>query len=372
MIKLSRLRFQGEASMWYQGSFFKYITAIILVLLVILLLYHIQFLFDPLIEFVATLFLPILLAGILYYVLRPLMHLLERVHMPRTAAILLLYVMLSLVIIAILSSTYPILLERVGTIAIIPTDKIQNLHDRTIDLIKLLHLNVFSTTDVKEILTTALYKVNTWISDNLMEAVRTITRFTVLILITPFILFYLLKDGHYLYHIFLNAFPTIYQKEVKLFLRDIDRTLSIFITGQLMVALSIGIFLFIGYLLIGLENAFILALLGTLFVTIPVIGSFIAIIPALFMGWVESPYMALKVVLVMLTAQLIEAQLISPLILAKRLHIHPLTLMLILLASGSLYGILGLFLATPLYALGKVILTDFSKIYYHRAKKWNI
>lgn len=352
--------------MWYQNRFFKYTIGAILVLIIISLVINISFLVNPLIDFIATLFFPILLAGVFYYILRPIVHHLEKkLFIPRFAAILIIYFFFLITFIILMVYFGPNLIEQINTYAIEPSKKLNVVREKTIDFMNLLHLNVFSSEDLKDMLTALLLKINTLISNNILEALSTVTRFAVLVFITPFILFYFLKDDHRFFTFFLRLMPGSYQKETKMYLQDIDLALSTFIMGQLLVASILGGLLFIGYLAIGLNNAFLLALFATIFVTIPILGSLIAIIPALLIGLLESPFMAFKVVMVVLSAQMLEANLISPQIMAQRLHIHPLPLMLVLLASGSLYGILGLFLATPIYAIIKVVITDTLKLYNH-------
>jgi len=352
-------------SIWYQSSFFKYAIGTILVLLIVLLLYQTSFLFRPVIEFVTTLFFPILLAGVLYYILRPFVRVLERLHITRGWAIFIVYFCVLLVLMLVAAYVVPILADEFTQLTTEPTEKIKLVKEKTMSLMNFINFNFYSSAELKEMFTAMLYKINELIRQNIVETVTTVAQFAVLIFITPFILFYFLKDDRSLNAFFLQITPIKYQKETRLFFRDIDRTLSTFITGQLTIAVAIGSLLLIGYLIIGLQSAFILALFATAFVIIPILGSFIAIIPAMLVGLIESPWMAFKVVLVMLAAHLLEGNFISPQIMGKRLHIHPLVLMLILLASGTLYGVLGLFLATPIYAILRVVVVDFVKVYQH-------
>lgn len=353
--------------MLFKSRFFKYVIGINLVLLIIFLLYNIGFLFKPVIEFVATLFFPILLAGVLYYVLRPVVRQLEKVPMPRSIAILLVYFVILVCFLIVMTYVGPLLVEQVSALTAQPSEKIQAVREKTSSIMNLLHLN-YSTQEIKDALTSLLYKANEFISQNLVQALSTVTHFAVLIFITPFILYYFLKDDRTLYSYFITIIPVRYQKEAKMFLYDIDTTLSMFITGQLMVASILGLMLLIGYLLIGLHSAVLLALLAAVFITIPILGSLIAIIPALLVGLSDSPFMAFKVLVVMLSAQTLESNLITPQIMSQRLNIHPLILMLVLIASGSLYGVVGLFLATPVYAVLRVVIADAFSVYRHRQK----
>lgn len=70
-----------------------------------------------------------------------------------------------------------------------------------------------------------------------------------------------------------------------------------------------------------------------------------------------SPLMLLKLVIVWTIVQLIEGKLISPQIMGKNLHIHPITIIFLLLTAGKLFGVVGIILAIPGYAVAKVITT---------------
>ncbi len=126
----------------------------------------------------------------------------------------------------------------------------------------------------------------------------------------------------------------------------------------------------LGSVIIGLNYALVLSLFALIFMTIPFLGPFLSILPALFVGLSDSPFMVVKVFIVFAVVQQIESNVISPLVIGQRLNIHPLTIILLLLAAGSLYGLIGLLLATPLYALVKVLIESLYKIYRLRYNPW--
>ena len=137
-----------------------------------------------------------------------------------------------------------------------------------------------------------------------------------------------------------------------------DETLKAYIVGQLFVSLSVGAMLLIGYLLIGLDYAFLLALIGVATNVIPFLGPYLAVIPALIIALVQDPIMALYVAIIMIVAQQIEGNLITPNIMGNALNVHPLTVITIILAAGNIAGIWGIILAVPFYAVLKVIVTN--------------
>lgn len=348
--------------MWYKQSFFKYTTAVISVLLIIYLLHNVGFLFTPIIDFFLSLSFPVLLAGILYYLLRPLVRLQEKIKISRALAIVNVYLTLFFIMVIVSVFVIPIVTEQITAFTEAPTEKLEVVKEKTVSIMNFFNFNLYTIAELQNMLTAFLKKMNTIISDNIVTTLTNVTKVAIILVITPFILFYFLKDDYIFYTHVIKLVPEKYKKDAQMLLEDADITLSTFITGQLLVAFIVGLIILIGYLIIGLNNAVILALFAMIFICIPFLGSFIAAIPALLVGLSESPFMALKVILVMVIAHLLEANLISPQIMSKRLHIHPLIIMLVLLASGFLYGIIGLFLATPAYALFKVVVIDIYKI----------
>jgi len=73
--------------------------------------------------------------------------------------------------------------------------------------------------------------------------------------------------------------------------------------------------------------------------------------------------MALKVLILMLIVQQVEGHLITPQVMGKRLDIHPLTVIFLLLVAGSLYGFVGILIAIPAYSVLKVIVKNFIRFY---------
>ena len=105
-------------------------------------------------------------------------------------------------------------------------------------------------------------------------------------------------------------------------LAEADHTLAQYITGQLLVALILGILSFIGYLIIGLPNALILTLIIMVTSFIPFIGAIVGALPAVLIGITSSFSLALKTIIVLIVVQQLEGNLITP-DPSSRLQIHP-------------------------------------------------
>lgn len=98
--------------------------------------------------------------------------------------------------------------------------------------------------------------------------------------------------------------------------------------------------LLIGYLIIGLDYAFLLALIGVVTDVIPFLGPYIAVTPAIIIDALfQNPLTVVYVVIIMLYAQQIDGNLITPNVMGNALSVHPLTVITLILAAGNIAGI---------------------------------
>ncbi len=173
----------------------------------------------------------------------------------------------------------------------------------------------------------------------------------------PFILFYLLKDGRKLAPYFVKFLPTKMRQPSLVVLKEMNDQVSSYIRGQLTVAFAVAVMFMIGFSIIGLDYAITLGIAAGFLNLIPYLGSFLAMIPAVFLGIVGGPVLLIQVLIVFVIEQTIEGRLISPLVLGNELSIHPVTILLVLLTSGKLFGLVGVILGIPVYAAAKVVIT---------------
>lgn len=346
------------AGMWYNSSLIQYLVATVLILLIVFLAIETFPFFSILLNFILALALPLVASGLFYYLLRPLRNFLESKNIPRIWAIIILYLSIAVAIAITIIFVWPYISGQISEFVEQPEYKIEEVQRKTISILNIFNFTQMSTTELKELLNNYLKIFIEWLSQDIIGLLANITRIASFIIFTPIILFYLLKDGEEFSKVTSRLFPKHYRPIVKNIMADLDETLSDFISGQFQVAAIDAFLLYIGYSLIGLPYALIFALFALFFNLIPFVGTFIATIPAFIIGFGVSPLIGLYVLIVVTIVHAIDANLISPSVLGRKLQIHPLTIILILLAAGSLYGILGLLLATPLYALLKTLLID--------------
>ena len=347
-------------------KFFTICYGVILILVIIWLADQVSFIFTPLKIAVEIMLVPFLLAGVLYYCLRPAVEWLHHFKVPRGVAILIMYAVLAGVLVAISLAVGPLFQHQLDRL-IVTAPKMADLlwqqwlyfQENQASFPAFINEWIEEATHYVQVLVASLGR-------NLANIISGITSFILTLVIVPLILFYLLKDGPRFATGILRFVPEKNQTEAEAILQDMGKALSTYVLGQLLVSVCVGTMVFIGYSLIGLEYSLILAFFAMLTNLIPFVGPLIGAVPALAVALIDSPWMMLKALAVILVAQQIESNLISPQIMGRALDLHPLTIILLLLVAGSLSGIIGMIVAVPLYALAKVIVKHLYRLYQLR------
>src|SRR5699024_1104412 len=135
-------------------------------------------------------------------------------------------------------------------------------------------------------------------------------------------------------------------------------TLRAFIQGQMLVSFILCIILYIGYAIIGLDYALLLAIFALFMNLIPFIGPWVAFLPAALLALIQDPIMFVWVSLITLIAQQIESNLVTPNVMGQTLKLHPLTVITVVLAAGNIAGFIGMLIAIPTYAVIKTVIQN--------------
>lgn len=360
----------------------KFVVGVLITLLIgvtVLVFSKIPFIFKPVSVLLHTVAAPLLLSGIAYYLLNPLVDRLEqRSRVKRAYGIVILYLIIAGIITLILLTVIPIIrTQLMGLIDNFPkySEQIQD------EFLSLTGSELFSKIQesVGTDLTDITGKVTTWGTSFLNNAatgvgnfVGTLTEIVLAIVTTPFILFYLLRDGKRLPDYLLKFIPTALQPQSRMVMKEMNSQISSYIRGQIIVSCCIGALLYIGYLIIGLEYSLVLAIVAACTAVVPYLGPAIAITPALVVAMVTSPFMLLKMVIVWTAVQLIEGKFISPQIMGKTLKIHPITIIFVIIFAGKMFGVLGIILAVPGYAVLKVVVTHIFQWFRFRSGLYKV
>ena len=138
---------------------------------------------------------------------------------------------------------------------------------------------------------------------------------------------------------------------------EIETRLGLWVRGQLILMGAMGVATGTAYTLLGLPGALLLALIAALTEAIPIVGPLLGAIPAVLVAATVSPELALVVALIYLVLQLIEGNVLVPLVMRNTIGISPLLVLFSLLIGAEVAGLLGAFLAVPIAASIEIVLS---------------
>ncbi len=346
-------------------------------LLIIYLFTKISFVFNPLKGFFSIMGFPFVATLILYYMSRPIMVFFQKKDFSKTTSTWLTILVDSLVIILLFIWLLPMLWSQLSQlIKEFPAYWNSLVHSIETFLQSDQFTGIAAQFDIEEI----IQKISATISQRAGDIVNTTVSglgSTIGVIVTiglglvtaPVLLYYLLKEDEKVAPQILKFFPTSKRPIIARYLGDINNQLSLYIRGQLTVAMAVAIMFSIGYTVIGLPYGVALGILSGFLNIIPYLGSFLAMVPAIIIGIVHSPFMLVKVLIVALIEQTLEGRIISPKILGNNLKIHPALILVVLLTAGKLYGVTGVIIGVPVFAIIRV---TFNYIFAYFKEKTNL
>ncbi|SOC37397.1 AI-2E family transporter [Ureibacillus acetophenoni] len=360
------------------------LIALLLLGCVIFVYDKISFIFYPLQVLFEVVILPGVLAVIAYYLLRPFLRILVNWKVPKVWAILILYLIVLGLITLLVVAVYPFLRDQFKNLIeefpiyfmAVSENIISFLNNSSFrDIFREYNFNYEKVmTDITSNVATTVQDTFTNVAKSVASGitgfVSTLTGIVLSLVTVPFILFYLLYEGEKLPKFILSILPPRARGEVSEVMKEVDKQVSSYIQGQILVSICIGVMMTIGFLIIGLDYAFVLGFLAMITSVVPYLGPAIAITPAIIIALVNSPLMLVSLVIVWTIVQLIEGKLITPNIMGKSLSIHPITIIFVLLTAGSLFGVAGVILGIPGYAILKVVVSHVYRLFKRRYNRF--
>jgi len=162
---------------------------------------------------------------------------------------------------------------------------------------------------------------------------------------------------------FIKSFVPYKHKAYSVALTDkVQKKIGRWLLGQLILSAFIFILTFIGLTALGVKSALALALLAGLLEIVPYLGPVLSAIPAIFMAFVQSPPLALFVLLLYIVVQQVENYVLVPKIMGRTVGTNPVIILLAVLIGFKIAGILGMLLSVPIVAAVNVFLSDFRQM----------
>lgn len=172
-------------------------------------------------------------------------------------------------------------------------------------------------------------------------------------ILVPILAFFFLKDVNLIRLAVLRIFPAgRYRMRAEMVMQDVNTTLAAYTRAQLISCFIIGTICTIGFYLIGLKYALLLGILAGVFEFVPLLGpAAIGLIVITTAGFSEDPWKALYVFIFLIVLRIIHDYITYPRIVRGGIHMHPVLIILSVLAGEQVAGIPGVFLAIPIVAI---------------------
>jgi predicted PurR-regulated permease PerM len=276
--------------------------------------------------------------------LAPVVDRLQR-RMPRSAAVALVYAVVVVVAAGILWLTVPRLVDQAELLAQNTPDLVQRMQT-TVD-------EWDPSGDGR--ISDALERNVDRFSGALIGLPLEIASSAVKIVLVLFMSIYWLISAPALGRFTRSLFPEEMVPHVDEVLGQLRASVGGFVRGEGIAALLVGAISYIGLTIIGVDYALVLALLVTVGELVPIIGPIFASIPAIAIGFIDSPTQGVIVIIFYAVLQQLESNVILPQVMDRTAHVPPLIALFAIFAGGTIGGLLGAFVAIPIAAAIKVL-----------------
>ena len=311
---------------------------------------------------------PFFLGFVLAWLMNPLVTRMEKKKIPRVVGTLIVYSVFLLILLLFIRFLIPVIYEQLQVL-------INNLPaifrelESFLDSIfsKFGNIQGFDLQGMKE---SILQTVTSYLNNFMTSAPAFIMNFAgglfssmVTICFGLVIGIYMLIDFDSINGHLLQLLPKKNRFEASLLITNISTEVRKSVNGTLLVATMVFICDSIGFWIVGLQAPILFGLLCGITDLIPYVGPYIGGAVAVVVGFAQSTLVGFLTLLVAIIVQLIENNILQPIIMSKTMKLHPVTIIVGLLIFEHFFGIIGMILATPCIALGKVVWKFFKEKY---------
>ena len=334
----------------------------IIVLLILLSRLFIEYKIFKTLGEILSVISPLFIGFVIAWLINPFIKKITKISknkIPRIASSIFAYLVVIGIIIAMIVIISPQLANQIKDFAGNVPYILNDIKEWINSLFKTLSVNGLNTKEVSAELTKKVIKITqsstSEIANFMLQAGTGTINVLAKIILGVMVAFYLSLTFDKLNDKVEKKLPESWRDNYKELIKRINTSLRGYVGGVLIIMVLVFITQLIGFSMIGLEAPIIFAMFCAITDIIPYFGPYIGAIPAVIVGFAESPIVGVMTILVIFICQQLENNIYQPIIMGKAMKLHPIVIMLGLLLFGHFFGILGMIIATPVIATIKVI-----------------
>ena len=295
-------------------------------------------------------------------VIRPAVTWLYRRGLPRISGVILIYLVLLVLLISFVLLLFPLIVEQGTTIAAAVPGYYQSLREW---LVNYPNQSIMSLSEFLPATLPSLQPIQQTAQQMLASAgqalgyVALAAKAIFIAIVILLLAFHWTLDGPRIIQTLLPLVSKDQRESISELISAMETKISSYLAGQGILCLVIGSMALVAYLLIGLPNALVLALVAGVFEAVPMIGPLLGAIPAAIIALSIAPSKLIWVIVATIVIQQIENSLLVPRVMRKAVGINPFVSLLSLFAFSSLFGIAGALMAIPMAAIIQLLLDRF-------------
>jgi predicted PurR-regulated permease PerM len=311
-------------------------------------------------------FFSLFTAIVLSTAIEPLVTRLARWGISRPVTVILISFLVLAVIVFLVITIAPLLIQQWTTITSMVSTWYQDLHEALLGSKSLLirriarQLPMFLTASVPP--PNLKNAVQPGASDLVQQAFNlgsSILRSILIILAVILLTGFWTIDGDRGGRFFLLAFPREQRENLRVYFEEVNKKMGAYTRGLVILSTIIGVMASIAYLIIGLPNVLMLGIIAGIMEAVPLVGPTLGAVPALLVAVSVDPSKVIWVILSTVIIQTLENNLVVPRVMDRAVGVNPVASLLAFIAFGSIFGFVGALLAVPLAAVIQLTLSRY-------------
>jgi predicted PurR-regulated permease PerM len=295
-------------------------------------------------------------------VIRPAVTWLNRRGLPQIAGVILVYFLLLILITGFAFLLFPLVIQQGATISAAVPGYYQSLRDLMVNSSNQLILRLSEFLPAKLPGLGVVQQTGAQMlvfAGQAMGYVASAAKVGFMAIAILLLAFHWTLEGPQIIQSLLLLVPKGQRESSRDLITSMESKVGSYVAGQAVLCLAIGILALVAYLLIGLPNVLVLALLAAVLEAVPMIGPLLGAIPAAVIALSISPSKLVWVIVATIVIQQIENSLLVPRVMRKAVGVNPFVSLLSIFAFSSLFGIPGALMAIPIAAILQLLLDRF-------------